>query len=608
MFSYRLSSLVLNDGTKTNPSALTVFIGPNNAGKSQALKDILNLSTRPSHARRDVVVVTNTNFQLPETLADLVHAYPSLTRTQDKGGNWRYHGLNPMLDQQHTVGGGRWPEDFEPPFLTPESREKHRDWFGEQFGPGLVAFLTTEQRLRLVKEAPSSDNEYSTANLLQAFYNSHSATERKVSDYVSKLFTNKRIALDFTTLRNLRIRVASDFSDVPPDPRDAREVMRGKRLLDEQGDGIRSFVGIVVALETLDRPLILIDEPEAFLHPPQALAIGRFIAGETRSGRQIIVATHSTDVLRGITSVTQEADIIRVDRVDDTNRFQQLSPASLKNVILDPLLSSSRVLDGLLYPVAIVTEGDRDSRFFQAVLQKLPDALDTHFVNASSKQAVPQIMAVYTDMGIRRAGIVDFDILRVDADWQQALGTLSFSETERNRATLIRDEIAQFVKQQPVDQRIRAVKDKIAEVDESLREHESAQFATPEEKHRADERFLKSMERRLQEAAHETGPWNELKRKGRDHLPEALQSSFDDLFELCADKGFFILPTGELESMLADYGIEHTTNKRDWIRRALQLVPNLTVDLERNPWKFARKISGQLSQNCQGVEPFPLQS
>lgn len=596
MFSYRLSSLVLNDGTEIKPAALTVFIGPNNAGKSQALKDILNLSTRPSHARRDVVVVAKTNFQLPEKLADMVQAYPSLTRSQDQNGNWQYHGLDPRLGEQHTVGGGRWPQDFEKPFSTPESREQHGDWFAEQFGPGLVAFLTTEQRLRLVKEAPSSDNEYSTANLLQAFYNAHSAVERKVSDYVSKVFTDKRIALDFTTLRNLRIRVASDFSDVPPDPRDAREIMRGKRLLDEQGDGIRSFVGIVIALETLDRPLILIDEPEAFLHPPQAYAIGRFIGEETRSGRQIIVATHSTDVLRGITSVTLEADIIRVDRVGDMNRFRQLSPANLKKVILDPLLSSSRVLDGLLYPVAIVTEGDRDSRFFQAVLQKLPDALDTHFVNASSKQAVPQIMAVYTDMGIRRAGIVDFDILRVEADWQQALNTLSFSDTERIRATRIRDEIAQFVKQQPVDQRIRAAKDKIAEVDESLRDHESAQFATPEEKHRADERFLKSMEQRLQEAAHVTGPWNELKRKGRDHLPTALQTRFDELFELCAGKGFFILPTGELESMLADFGIEHTTNKRDWIRHALQLVPSLTVDLERNPWRFARRISEQLSQ------------
>ncbi len=247
MYSYRLSSLVLNDGTEINPAALTVFIGPNNAGKSQALKDILNLSTRPSHARRDVVVVAKTNFQLPEKLADLVQAYPSLTRTQDQNGNWQYHGLNPMLDQDYTMSGGRWPQDFEQPFSTPDLREQHRDWFAEQFGSGLVAFLTTEQRLRLVKEAPSSENEYSTANLLQAFYNAHSAIERKVADYVSKVFTDKRIALDFTTLRNLRIRVASDFSDVLPDPRDAREVMRGKRLLDEQGDGIRSFVGIVVA-------------------------------------------------------------------------------------------------------------------------------------------------------------------------------------------------------------------------------------------------------------------------------------------------------------------------------------------------------------------------
>jgi len=259
------------------------------------------------------------------------------------------------------------------------------------------------------------------------------------------------------------------------------------------------------------------------------------------------------------------------------------------------LLSSSRVLDGLLYPVAVITEGDRDSRFFQAVVQKLAVPLDMHFVNASSKQAVPHIMAVYSDMGIRHAGIVDFDILRVDDDWQQALNALSFSESELTKAMAIRNEIAQFVKQIPVGQRIQAAADKVAEITGLLSVHRSAQFGSDEEEQRANGKFLKGMEQRLQEAARVTGPWNEIKKHGRSLLPDQLQTRFDELFELCSSKGFFILPTGELESMLVDYGFEHTTNKRDWIRRALQLVPRLEVDLERNPWKFAQRVFKHLS-------------
>jgi hypothetical protein len=595
LYSYRIASLVLNDGTEFVPSDLTVFIGPNNAGKSQALKDVMFLGTRPAHNQRETVVIRNTRFSLPEQLDDLIGAYPSLNRVPDVNGNWHYHGLHPTLAQQHSVGGGKWPNTFESQFISPESRERHRDWFTEQFGPGLIAVLTTEQRLLLVKEAQSSENDYVTENLLQAFYNAGSSTERRVSDYVSKVFPNQRVALDFTTPRKLRVRIAATFSDVPPDPRDGREIMRSKRLLDDQGDGIRSFVGMVIALETLDRPLILIDEPEAFLHPPQAYAIGKFIAEQTRAGRQILVATHSTDVLRGITSVTAVADIIRIDRVGDTNIFRKLSHATLQNVTLDPLLSSSRVLDGLFYPAAIITEADADNRFFHTVLQKLKASLDLHFVNASNKQTVSQIMAVYSNMGIRRAGIVDFDILRVDDEWQQALTTLEFSDAERTQATNVRNEIAEFMKQQPANQRIQAAVDKIAEVTERLREHHSVTFASNEERLQTDARILKWMEKRLQEAAHVTAPWNELKKHGRLFLPDPLKARFDELFDLCAGKGFFIISAGELESMLAEYGIEHTTNKKEWIQRALQLVPGLEIDLSRNPWRFAQRIADILS-------------
>ncbi|MGZ3471666.1 MAG: AAA family ATPase [Isosphaeraceae bacterium] len=63
--------------------------------------------------------------------------------------------------------------------------------------------------------------------------------------------------------------------------------MQNYEQLDEQGDGIRSFVGIVVALLILNRGLFLIDEPEAFLHPPQAYRIGAFIAEQSSLSRQL---------------------------------------------------------------------------------------------------------------------------------------------------------------------------------------------------------------------------------------------------------------------------------------------------------------------------------
>jgi hypothetical protein len=52
-------------------------------------------------------------------------------------------------------------------------------------------------------------------------------------------------------------------------------------LLHQSGDGIRSFAGTLVAATCGAHPLLLIDEPEAFLHPPQARRLSRAIARST---------------------------------------------------------------------------------------------------------------------------------------------------------------------------------------------------------------------------------------------------------------------------------------------------------------------------------------
>ena len=51
--------------------------------------------------------------------------------------------------------------------------------------------------------------------------------------------------------------------------------------LQQQGDGMRSFTSVILHLLASTTPSILIlDEPEAFLHPPQATLLGELIAKE----------------------------------------------------------------------------------------------------------------------------------------------------------------------------------------------------------------------------------------------------------------------------------------------------------------------------------------
>ena len=72
------------------------------------------------------------------------------------------------------------------------------------------------------------------------------------------------------------------------------------------------------------------------------------------------------------------------------------------------------------------------------------------------------------------------------------------------------------------------------------------------------------------------------------------QEQFDGLSASCAAKGLFINPFGELESMLNDCGIAWASDKRQWITQARRVLPNLSVDERKYPWRFIKSIHENL--------------
>ena len=59
-------------------------------------------------------------------------------------------------------------------------------------------------------------------------------------------------------------------SAIESNSRDCRKLLEKQESLQNQGDGIRSAVAILASLIVNEHSLFLIDEPETFLHPPQA--------------------------------------------------------------------------------------------------------------------------------------------------------------------------------------------------------------------------------------------------------------------------------------------------------------------------------------------------
>ena len=78
-------------------------------------------------------------------------------------------------------------------------------------------------------------------------------------------------------------------------------------------------------------------------------------------------------------------------------------------------------------------------------------------------------------------------------------------------------------------------------------------------------------------------------------LPDSHEEFFK-LYRICSTAGLFIIPTGELETMLSEHGIDWQSDKRVWINRALQLVPSMQVEMQKQPWKFTLDIINHLQK------------
>lgn len=144
-----------------------------------------------------------------------------------------------------------------------------------------------------------------------------------------------------------------------------------KRLRDQnlpltaQGDGMRSFATVILrTLAPAAMSIILLDEPEAFLHPPQARLLGELIAKERPIGRQLFIATHSQDVLQGLLNVAPDnLRIIRLQRSGVVNKVKELDKYLTKKISADPIMRFSSVLSGVFHKRVIVCESDSDCMF-----------------------------------------------------------------------------------------------------------------------------------------------------------------------------------------------------------------------------------------------------
>lgn len=347
---------------------------------------------------------------------------------------------------------------------------------------------------------------------------------------------------------------------------------------------LRSIVGIISAIVAVKRPVILIDEPEAFLHPPQALQLGQIISELVDDNTQVFIATHSADFLRGLISVVQDSKIIRLERSkEDVTTANLLEPDILKQIVTDPLLSSARVLEGMFYRGVVATEGDADCIFYQRLFQKIGANDEIHFVNAHNKQTLKKVISPYQKLGVKYAMIADADVIRDKHEFNAILSILNNTEL-KGKILQERDELFKVFDDRDKSIILNELKQKTQELIDRV----DADPQTIESKLYEFRQALKRLYKESDELAN-------FKDSGRESLSAEFKTVFDSLYENCASIGLFIVPVGELESWLTDYGVGKQSNKSKWIISALENLPDVS-DESKAIWRFLKKLQEFLSK------------
>jgi predicted ATP-dependent endonuclease of OLD family len=187
------------------------------------------------------------------------------------------------------------------------------------------------------------------------------------------------------------------------------------QLYMDVGDGMKAYLKILLSILDPSKSIILIDEPEAFLHPPQRRNLGALIARLARdNAKQIFVATHDSEFMRGVISSTNDVKVLNL-RNDLKSR--QVVDVQLEDFVTltndTPSLLNERILNSFFYDKSVLTENESDRVFYEyaAAHYHYLDQQDVNFIGLFGIDSTIDVMKKMREIGINAVSIVDIDFL-----------------------------------------------------------------------------------------------------------------------------------------------------------------------------------------------------
>lgn len=441
----RIKKLIFNDETvlEVSPNDIVVFVGANNSGKSQSLKDIYKAFFNPSLN----IVVKQIEFKIEG--ADKFEASIKKLSTFNKN-NSLYRGYG------FSIHSG-WIRN-----VTSDSFSGM-----EELVSFFVKQLDTRDRLNQCDPVEVIDRDEPKAHPLHYLANSPELRKRIDKSFYEAF--GQHIQVERFGGKNNFLRIGDEVKrlsganvSLDDDLDNATQILDTYPKLHEQGDGMVGFTGVLLSLLIENYSVFLIDEPESFLHPPQARILGTEIP-ELLGNRQAFISTHSEHLLKGLLEAAPgRIKVVRISREGNKNSFSIINTDDISKIWKDTLLRQSNVLQGLFYDAVVICESDSDCQFYSAILtynkEQKSKRDNTFFVYGSTKSRLKVIVEALRPLNVEFRVIADLDLLREKNDlkplfeacggkWEDLRDDfVSFSEALRDENnTISKEDLKQLI-------------------------------------------------------------------------------------------------------------------------------------------------------------------
>ncbi|MBF7075982.1 ATP-dependent nuclease [Streptococcus sp. HF-100] len=551
-----IKEITFNDGNKWkfNKDDIVLLVGPNNVGKSRTLKDLREDLNDTSKIK---VLVKEVTYETTGFSEEQLRDYFERNYVKDSHGSY-----DVMIEENvyHSFN------DFNFTNILDE----------KQFYKALFSFLSTENRLGLTRPIKFNsivDNQnLNIMRKLDIDSESISKLNQALDSGFQKSVEVHEDYLDGNMTKKYKIGESIEICNViKSNKRDNLNKLKQFEDLHNQGDGIRNAVAVLASIIVNEHSLFLIDEPETFLHPPQARVLGKNIV-RLSEGKQLFISTHNIDFIRGVLEeASSRVKIIKIDRYDNNNTFNLVNNDSISNISSDKNLKYTNILNGLFYNQVVLCENESDCKFYSAILEyeDLTTYQNTLFCAVGGKEQFKKIVPLLKRLNINYKIIADIDLINNIDSLKQLLNSIEsqcYKRIEKQHKQFLENFEREMNSQVKTQERIKT------EINEAFD---------------ADIYMSPKVAERIKTILRDISSLKLLKSGGKNIIPQGdCMALFNEIKEFLIDYNIFILECGEIERFVPEVSGHGNT----WVEKVFTNYADISTDVYDEARKFIRTV------------------